>query len=101
MNKTYRKKPLEIRAFQLTRNIIDQIAVGLLCIDGVILGSCPEGATPHYLIISTLEGDMRANIGDYIITGIKGEVYPCKPDIFEASYDEVKCSINICICLTN
>jgi len=40
--------------------------------------------------ISTLEGDMKASIGDYIIKGIKGEFYPCKPDIFEASYEIVE-----------
>jgi hypothetical protein len=39
------------------------------------------------LTIKTLEGDMQASIGDYIIKGIKGEYYPCKPDIFEQSYD--------------
>ncbi len=39
--------------------------------------------------IPTLEGRMRANIGDWIIRGMKGEVYPCKPDIFEATYEPV------------
>lgn len=39
------------------------------------------------LVIVTLEGDMRATPGDYIIRGIKGEIYPCKPDIFEATYE--------------
>ena len=39
------------------------------------------------LIIKTLEGDMKANIGDYIIKGINGEYYPCKPDIFEKTYE--------------
>lgn len=43
----------------------------------------------HWLSIPTLEGDMTANLGDYIIKGIKGELYPCKPDIFEATYDKV------------
>lgn len=37
--------------------------------------------------IETLEGVMTANPGDFIITGVKGEVYPCKPDIFEATYE--------------
>lgn len=37
--------------------------------------------------ISTLEGVMQANPGDWIITGVKGEMYPCKPDIFEATYE--------------
>ncbi len=39
------------------------------------------------LTIPTLEGDMRADIGDYIIRGVKGELYPCKPDIFAATYE--------------
>ncbi len=42
------------------------------------------------LIIRTLEGDMTANIGDFIIKGISGEFYPCKPDIFNKTYDQVK-----------
>lgn len=42
------------------------------------------------LIISTLEGKMKADIGDYIIKGVKGEFYPCKPDIFEMTYDILK-----------
>jgi hypothetical protein len=37
--------------------------------------------------IPTLEGEMTASIGDWIIKGVKGEVYPCKPDIFEATYE--------------
>ena len=41
------------------------------------------------LYIETLEGDHKANKGDYIIKGVKGEFYPCKPDIFEMSYEEV------------
>lgn len=39
------------------------------------------------LLIPTAEGTMRANVGDWIIRGVKGEVYPCKPDIFEATYE--------------
>lgn len=42
-----------------------------------------------YATIKTLEGDHRCNEGDYIIRGIKGELYPCKPDIFAATYDLV------------
>lgn len=44
----------------------------------------------HETTIHTLEGDMRAEVGDYIITGVKGEVYPCKPDIFELTYEPVE-----------
>ena len=46
-------------------------------------------AGTHDLIIPTLEGPMRATLGDWIIKGIKGEFYPCKPDIFEATYSPV------------
>lgn len=42
-----------------------------------------------YLEITTLEGIMKVSKGDYIIKGIKGEFYPCKPDIFHHTYDEV------------
>lgn len=41
------------------------------------------------LFIKTLEGTMEASVGDYIIRGIKGEYYPCKPDVFRATYEEV------------
>lgn len=43
-----------------------------------------------YAIIKTLEGELRADVGDVIIRGIKGELYPCKPDIFYATYDIIK-----------
>ena len=46
----------------------------------------PDGS----LNIVTLEGTMRANVGDWIIRGVKGEFYPCKPDIFAATYEPVK-----------
>ena len=42
------------------------------------------------LIIDTLEGEMRARIGDYVIRGVQGEFYPCKPDIFEETYEAVE-----------
>lgn len=42
------------------------------------------------IIIKTLEGDMRVSHSDFVIKGVKGEFYPCKPDIFEATYDQVK-----------
>ena len=45
--------------------------------------------TPTALLIPTLEGIMRAEIGDYIIRGVEGEYYPCKPKIFEKTYEEV------------
>lgn len=48
----------------------------------------PE-SVPAHIAIDTLEGTMRALPGDYIIRGVQGEFYPCKPDIFAATYDEV------------
>ena len=42
-----------------------------------------------YIKIETLEGTMKASVGDYIIKGVNGEFYPCKPDIFEKTYEEV------------
>ena len=46
--------------------------------------------TDKEMIIHTLEGDMKASVGDYIITGVNGEQYPCKPDVFEKTYERVK-----------
>lgn len=45
--------------------------------------------SPEGLYIVTLEGTMRADRGDWIIKGVKGELYPCKPDVFEATYESV------------
>ena len=42
-----------------------------------------------FVYVSTLEGTMRADVGDWIIKGVKGELYPCKPDIFQQTYDPV------------
>lgn len=48
-----------------------------------------QGPPIFSLIIPTLEGDMKAMLGDWIIKGVKGEFYPCKPDIFESTYELV------------
>lgn len=58
----FRKKPVEIEAYQ----------------------------TDKEMDIKTLEGTMHANVGDWIITGVNGEQYPCKPDIFEKTYEPVR-----------
>lgn len=49
----------------------------------------PSREGPGHLTIATLEGVMRAEVGDWIIRGVKGELYPCKPDIFAATYEPV------------
>lgn len=46
--------------------------------------------TSKELIIKTLEGDVKASVGDWIITGVNGEQYPCKPDIFKKTYEPVE-----------
>ena len=46
--------------------------------------------TDKPVVIKTLEGDMKASIGDFIITGVNGEQYSCKPDIFEKTYEIIK-----------
>lgn len=51
--------------------------------DAAVFWNMPNGS----LFIPTLEGIMEANVTDWIIRGVKGEIYPCKPDIFEATYE--------------
>ena len=79
MIKKYRKKPVVIEAVHFCNNTADCIEfIGDKCFQS---GNC--------IIIQTLEGEMVAGHGDYIIKGIQGEFYPCKPDIFEETYEEV------------
>jgi len=95
----FRKKPVEIDAMQWdgtaagSRSIIEWILGGgksasYRCADP---NRCAEndGDSPHWIVIRTLEGDMSASVGDWIIRGVQGEFYPCKPDIFEATYERV------------
>ena len=85
----YKKKPVQIAAAQFTNNN----EVGSSQMDSIIAWVNTNSADPIArhdgtdIYIKTLEGEMRASCGDYIIQGIKGEFYPCKPDIFAASYD--------------
>ncbi|MCM0622698.1 hypothetical protein [Nocardioides bruguierae] len=98
--KTFRKKPVEIQAMRLvgdngrihavykwveenTQGSFDPMAAQIPA-SGVSI----DPAT-GYMLIATLEGVMQAKPGDWIIRGVQGEFYPCKPDIFEATYDEV------------
>jgi hypothetical protein len=77
----YRKRPVVIDAVQLTNETPDDEILAFLGDDPFeILGD-------HELVIHTLEGDMRADAGDWLIRGVKGELYPCKPDIFAATYE--------------
>lgn len=87
----YRKKPVIIDAIQLTsESLMDCISFiypDISVIDHPTLITIRKN---KFLYIETLEGDMKAQFGDYIIKGVQGEVYPCKPDIFEATYEKVE-----------
>jgi len=80
MIKKYRKKPVVIEAIQWT---------------GYNLGDCLKFTGEFGMDLSgdvyvrTLEGSMKVSVGDYIIKGVKGEFYPCKPDVFAATYEEM------------
>lgn len=79
--KRFRKKPVVIEAIQWTGGNAFQLTKFTdASIKFLTTGDC---------VISTLEGDMITLVDDWVIKGIKGEFYPCKPDIFEATYDEV------------
>ncbi len=76
---TFRKRPVQIEAREWTgANAVDLL-------DWIGESATQEGPS---LIIHTLEGDHEATLGDWIIKGVKGEFYPCKPDIFAMTYDE-------------
>ena len=81
----YLKKTVEIEAVQFvdTPERICEIAEFV----GTDLRVNYEDKDNPYIPIKTLEGTMKASVGDYIIKGVKGEFYPCKPDIFEQTYD--------------
>ena len=82
----FRKKPVVIDAFQLPGRDIDLPESFSLWCDEVGFHEFESGRD-QTLIIPTLEGDHTAQPGDWIIKGIAGEFYPCKPEIFEATYD--------------
>lgn len=77
---TYRKRPVEVEAIQWT---------GDNYVDVCIFMSRTALREDNYIIIETFEGKVKASIGDYIIKGINNEFYPCKPDIFEKTYEKV------------
>lgn len=81
----YRKKPVVIEAVRLDDPDLSVLESSAdWCGGGVAWGPTAE---PVGIIITTLEGVMRADLGDWIIRGVKGEFYPCKPDIFAATYE--------------
>ncbi len=83
----YRKKPIVIEAMQYTGSNLSEV------LD--FINAHSKTNRSHYiggegrLCVKTPEGNMRASFDDWVIIGIGGEVYPCKPDIFKATYEEV------------
>lgn len=84
----YRKKPVIIEAIQFEDNS-DRIREIHEFMGGDTIRVNYEDKNNPYLKIETLEGIMKASVGDYIIKGVNGEFYPCKPDIFEKTYERV------------
>ena len=83
----YRKKPVIIEARQFTEDSYWEIREWL---GNDLVAVHMEGNKPLSLLIATLEGHITASLNDYIIKGVQGEFYPCKPDIFEQTYDLVE-----------
>lgn len=92
----FRKKPVEVEVMRLEQDaasVVDwitsnggQCRAGEYAIQQYGRNEYPFNGR-HSVWITTLEGDMRADPGDYVIKGVKGEFYPCKPDIFDATYE--------------
>jgi hypothetical protein len=93
----FRKKPVVIEAVQLRWDTWGQVCDFITLpwgpdgVHGVVKegGVSDNKGDPICLVIPTLEGNMTASAGDYIIKGVNGEFYPCKPDIFEKTYEPV------------
>ena len=79
----YRKIPVEVQAHRLSKRNFASLAEWC---KGMII---KDGRAYSMIIINTLEGEVKAQIGDYIIKGVNGEFYPCKPDIFAQTYEQI------------
>ena len=87
MVKRYVKRPIVIRAVKWTGYNFDEIAE---FVKEQPLTLYKNNFVRSKLLIETLEGDMYAEVGDYIIQGVHGEYYSCKPDIFTETYEEIE-----------
>jgi len=88
----YRKKPVVIEAFKYGIDprpdwFSDKVTSNQII---TYVGTDVRDPSEYYCEIKTLEGIMRGDCGDYIIKGVQGEIYPCKPEIFEMTYDKVE-----------
>ena len=86
----YRKKPIEIEAVQF--NGLNPTEIKNFVGDNCEVEIYDNKVTPPvaHIVIHTLEGDMRVSKGDYVIKGVQGEYYPCRPDIFEQTYQGIE-----------
>jgi hypothetical protein len=90
----FKKKPVIIKAFKITKEFFTDCKMNEEVVPGVhviLTYSHP------YLVVMTLEGMMTAQIGDWLIQGVKGEYYPCKDDIFKLTYDDVSSTTSQCL----
>jgi hypothetical protein len=95
----YRKKPVVIDAVQLIKNNVEEVVqfikepymIRVVWLDkaNIYKDKQDDKYTSPGIWIKTLEGEYLAREGDYIIKGVDGEYYPCKPDIFEKTYEKV------------
>lgn len=94
----FRKKPVVIEAFIMgvdprpgwfQNNVTDRV-INTFLVDSKDEANSPFEFKKTYCLIKTLEGEMKGDYGDYIIQGVNGEIYPCKPDIFEKTYEIVE-----------
>ena len=84
----YRKKPVVIEAYQFDNRITNPPPYWLTkAVDAGDVKVFTQRGKVEKMTISTLEGEMTAMPGDWIIQGVKGEIYPCKPGIFSATYE--------------
>jgi len=87
----YRKKPVEVEAVRYTGDNLDEVkqfmGAQAKAEQGLLPG--PGRGMHEGVYIYTLEGTMTASVGDWIIRGVQGELYPCRPDIFEDTYEPV------------
>ena len=87
----YRKRPVEVEAIQFDgwnwREVHQFISNEPIMFT-------QDFRKEEYILIDTLEGVMKASIGDYIIKGVHGEFYPCKPDIFHDTYEDSDTSLD-------
>lgn len=85
----YRKKPVVVEAWQMNDYINRYKDAPDWIKEAVYQGKIFFDVIENAWIIKTLEGNHTASLGDFIIQGVKGELYPCKPDIFELTYEKV------------